>query len=197
MAQLLIIFNNSLLSSGISPIITITETDLILPLAVQNCFDLNNAIGVQLDILGKYAGVTRTINTPTQTINLNDADFTTLIKFAIVQNNSGSSLATIEQNLNIFFAGNFTVTDYKNMNMSYIFSQSIGSTNLFSALIQENLIPKPMGVGYSVLVPPVVDAYFGYSLYEEGAVNPVVKPYNTYESVNTGWLYLDYNNFIS
>lgn len=195
-AQMLVVANNSLLASSNQVSIVIVETDLTLPLAIQNAFDLNNAVGVQLDILGKYAGVTRTINTTTQTITLNDTDFITLIKFAILQNNSGSSLATIEQNLNQFFPGNFIVTDYKNMYMSYIFSQSIGSPNLFSALVQEKLIPKPMGVGFSVIVPPVVNTFFGYSTYEQNEVNPVVKPYNTYESFNNTWLFLDYKNFI-
>lgn len=195
-AQMLVVANNSLLASSNQVSIVIVETDLTLPLAIQNAFDLNNSVGVQLDILGKYAGVTRTINTTTQTITLNDTDFITLIKFAILQNNSGSSLATIEQNLNQFFPGNFIVTDYKNMYMSYIFSQSIGSPNLFSALVQEKLIPKPMGVGFSVIVPPVVNTFFGYSTYEQNEVNPVVKPYNTYESFNNTWLFLDYKNFI-
>jgi len=194
-AQLLLVFSNNLISSS-SVVITITETDLTLPLAIQNAFNLDTAIGVQLDILGKYAGVTRTISTPTQTITLNDSDFITLIKFAVVQNNSGSSLSTIENNLNIFFPGNFVVTDYKNMYMSYIFDQSIGSANLFAALVQEKLIPKPMGVGFNVIVPPVINNFFGYGLYEDNNTNPIVKPYNTYESFNTSWLYLDYNNFI-
>lgn len=82
------------------------------------------------------------------------------------------------------------------MYMSYIFSQSIGSPDLFKAIIQEKLIPKPMGVGFSVLVPPIVNDFFGYSTYEQGGINPVVKPYNTYENFDTNWLYLDYNNFI-
>lgn len=195
-AQLLVIFSSNLLSTGNPVTITIKETDLTLPLAIQDAFNLDTAIGVQLDILGKYTGVKRTISTPTQTITLNDSDFRILIKFSIVQNNSGSSLETIEQNLNIFFPGNFLITDYKNMYMSYIFSQSIGSPDLFKAIIQEKLIPKPMGVGFSVLVPPIVNDFFGYSTYEQGGINPVVKPYNTYENFDTNWLYLDYNNFI-
>lgn len=198
-AQLLTVFSNNLLASGNSVTITITETDLTLPLAVQNIFNLQGpytAIGIQLDILGKYAGVTRTINTRTQTITLDDSDFLTLIKFAIVQNNSGSSLGIIEQNLNIFFPGQFIVTDYTTMYMSYIFSQSLGSYNLFLALFQEKLVPKPMGVGFSMIVPPIIDTYFGYGTYENNNMNAFAQPYNTYESFDSNWLYLDYTDFI-
>lgn len=195
-AELLTVFSNSLLNSSTPVLITIEETDLTLPLAVQNAFDIETAVGVQLNILGKYAGVTRTINTPSQTINLNDSDFRTLIKFAVIQNNSGSSLQDIELNLNKFFAGNYIVVDYKTMRMSYIFSSSIGSPNFFLALIKEKLVPKPMAVGINVLAPVDITTYFGFSLYESGGINNNVKPYNTYEIFNSSWIFLQYQDFI-
>lgn len=194
--ELLIIKNNSLLVSLDSVNVFVTETDLTLPLAVQDAFNIETAVGVQLNLLGKYSGVTRTVSTPSKTINLNDDDFRTLIKFAVVQNNSGSSLETIEENLNQFFSGKFLVTDYKNMYMSYIFQSDIGSPEFFEALIKEKLIPKPMGVGFSVIIPPDINQFFGYSTYQQKGMNPHVKPYNTYEDFNTDWFYLDYNDFI-
>lgn len=196
-ADMLVVQNNSLLASSNPVIITIEETDQTLPLAVQNAFNIDTAVGVQLDILGKYAGVTRTVNTSTQTIVLNDSDFRTLIKFAVVQNNAGSSLNDIETNLNIFFPGKFVLTDYKNMTMSYLFSSTIGSADFFRALVSEKLIPKPMAVGITTIVPPVIEQYFGYGTYQNGNENGGAKPYNTYENFNTDWFYLDYNNFIT
>ena len=196
-ASLLLVQSNNLSSSGNSVSITISETDLTLPLAVQNGFNLGTATGIQLDIIGKYVGVVRTITTPTQTIVLDDSDFTTLIKFAIAQNNAGSSLLSIETNLNVFFPGQFIITDFKNMTMSYVLSGSLGSANLFTCLIQEGLLPKPMGVGINIFIPPIAEDYFGYSTYQEGGVNPQVKPYNTYESFNNTWLYLDYTDIIT
>jgi len=195
-AQLLVASTNNLLASSSPVTISIVETDLTLPLAVQNAFDINTAIGVQLDILGKYTGVVRTISTPNKTITLSDDDFRTLIKFAVVQNNSGSSLGIIESNLNQFFEGKFIVTDYKTMNMSYIFAQSIGSSDLFTALVQEKLIPKPMAVGFTIINPPDITQFFGFSLYENGGVSDVVKPFNTYEDFNNTWAFLQYQDFI-
>jgi hypothetical protein len=121
---------------------------------------------------------------------LDDLDFITLIKFAIAQNNAGSSLLDIETNLNVFFPGQFILTDYKNMFLSYIFSASLGSSDLFTCLIQEGLIPQPMGVGINIFIPPVVTDYFGFCNYQ--GLNPLVKPFNNYVSFNTTWIFLSY-----
>lgn len=192
--DLLIVGSNSLMASAEEVEITLTEVDQTLPLAVQNAFDLNSAVGNQLDILGKYVGVARSINTPSGSFVLDDSDFLVLIKFAIVQNSSGSSLSDIEDNLNQFFPGQFIVTDFKNMYMSYILSASLGSSNLFRALVVENLIPRPMGVGISVFIPPVITDFFGFSSYN--GPNPLVKPFNRYDDFNTTWLWLSYSNAV-
>ncbi len=201
-AESLIVLSNSLLGISTKVKISVNQTDLTLPLAVQDAFNLisingsKTAVGVQLDILGKYAGVKRTVNTKTKTVNLDDTDFLTLIKFAIVKNNSGSSLYTIEKNLNMFFPGDFIVTDFKTMNMSFIFGSSLGSSDLFLALIAEDLLPVPMAVGYSAIVPPVIDQFFGYVVYESDLLPHGNKPYNTYEDINYDWKYLQYSDFI-
>lgn len=192
-ASLLTISNNNLSPTSI---ITVEEQDLILPLAVQDAFDIETAEGVQLDILGKYAGVIRTVTTKNQTIVLDDNDFKALIKFAVVKNNSGSSLSTIEKNLNMFFQNDFVVTDYKTMNMSFIFGSTIGSINLFLVLVSENLLPVPMAVGYSAIIPPFVGQFFGYSTYENGGITFKNKPYNRYEAFDNTWIYLQYSDFI-
>lgn len=191
-AELLVVANNSLLASSALVQIVITETDQTLPLAVQDAFNPFTAVGVQLDVVGKYAGVTRNVNTSTGSFVLGDADFLTLIKFAILQNSSGSSLSQIESNFNTFFPGQFIITDFKNMYMSYVLSSSLGSSNLFRALVAEGLIPRPMGVGISLFIPPVITNFFGFSSY--AGLNPLVQPFNTYTNFNTTWRWLSYAN---
>lgn len=193
-SPLLVVASNALLASSATVVITISETDQTLPLALQNAFSLSTAQGVQLDTLAKYVGVTRSINTPTGPITLDDTDFLTLIQFAIVQNFSGSSLATIEANMNMFFPNQFIITDYKTMNMSYVLSSTLGSANLFTFLIQEKLLPVPMAVGANVFIPPLATDYFGCSTYEN--INAVAKPFNTYDAFNTNWLFLSYSDAI-
>jgi hypothetical protein len=99
-APLLTVTSNTLATSGsVAITLTVTQTDITLPLALQNAFNLtgsNIASGVQLQVLGKYAGVFRTVGLSTGAITLSDADFLTLIQFAILKNSAGSSLATIQ-----------------------------------------------------------------------------------------------------
>lgn len=194
-SDLLIIGTNFLRRIEDEIIITITdETIDTLPLAVQNCFNIDTAIGVQLDILSKYTGVKRSAITTTESIFLNDDDYRTLIKFAIVQNNAGSSLAEIEKNLYLFFPNQFILTDYKNMHMSYLLDQDIGTENFFKVLVAEELIPRPMAVSITVIVTPDVTQFFGFRTYFKE--NPLVKPLNRYDSFNLNWFFLSYKDAI-
>lgn len=119
-----------------------------LPDQVQNAFNMDGtAVGVQLDVLGKYAGVSRTgFGLTGQPITLDDDDFFTLIKLAILTNSSGSDLATIQKLLNEFFPGELFVFDHKEMRMSYLIDSDVGSQELIQLFITEGLLPKPMGV---------------------------------------------------
>ncbi|CAK9250666.1 unnamed protein product [Sphagnum jensenii] len=102
-----------------------------LPLAVQNAFNLNTAVGKQLDIIGKYAGVTRYgSGLDGSPIILGDSDFLSFIKIAIVKNGYSSSLFAIQTFLNIYFPGAMLVFDYQDMRMSYFLNSAIGSQQL-------------------------------------------------------------------
>lgn len=136
-----------------------------LPTLVQNAFNLNGAnpaVGVQLDVIGKYVGVTRNgFTLKGAPISLSDSDFLSLIQMAIVTNSEGSDLGTIQQLLNFFFPGEVFVFDYQNMHMSYLINTSVGSQNLIQLFITEGLLPKPMGVA---LAAPIFNSnliFFG------------------------------------
>lgn len=175
--------SNTLLN-GASAAITITNVP-------------NTAVGNQLDILGEYAGVTRTgSGSGGVTITLNDSDFLVLIQLAIIRNNSGSSLATIQALLNQFFPGEILVFDYTNMRMSYLINSSLGSQNLVQLFVSEGLLPKPMGVQLSVTVYfPVITSFFGFRTYDLPSFN--AKPFNTYDSYNLTWTWLSYADGIT
>ena len=134
-----------------------------IPLAVQNGFNMDGtAVGVQLDVLGKYAGVSRNgYGVFGQPITLDDADFFTLIKVAILTNSNQSDLSDIQKVLQIYFPSEMFVFDHKNMRMSYFINSSVGSQNLIQLFITEGLLPKPMGVQ---LAAPIYDSalkFFG------------------------------------
>lgn len=196
----LVVSTNSLATSGsVAITITVLETDVTLPVAVQNAYNVtgpNPAQGVQLDVIGKYCGVTRTgSGIGGTTITLDDADFLTLIQFAIIKNNAGSSLATIQALLFQFFPGEVLVFDYANMQMSYLINSTIGSQNLAQLLVSEGLLPKPMGVQLAaVIYVPDITNLFGFRTYELPAHN--VSPFNDYASYQTDWPWLTYADAI-
>lgn len=196
---LILVLDSSTLLNGIDSVsITIEETDLTLPLAVQDAFNLvgsNIAAGVQLDVIGKYAGVTRSGAGFYGQITLDDEDFYTLIRMAIIQNSAGSSLYEIQGFIHQFFAGQMLVFDYQNMQMSYLISSSIGSQELIQMLVNQNLLPRPMAVQVALVIyAPVIDMFFGFRTYDLPAYNAT--PFNTYDDYQMDWPWLSYNNAI-
>jgi Protein of unknown function (DUF2612) len=164
----------------------------------------NQAVGVQLDIVGKYTGVTRSGFGAYGPITLNDADFAKLIQLAIVTNSAGSSLATIQQLLHQFFPGEITVFDAANtapMQMTYYVNSAAFSQNLLQLFISEGLLPRPMGVGIAAIAPPSVTKLYGWCDYDTATptqpntVNTVgmnCATSYTLADYNTTWPYMDY-----
>lgn len=196
----LVVETNTLETGGIPVSIMITETDLTLPLAVQNGYNLlgdNPAVGLQLDVLGKYANVTRNGNsTSGQPITLNDSDFLTLIRVAIISNNSGSSLYEINNLLFQFFGTTILCVDNANMTLDYLIS-SLSSTDLIELFITENVLPHPMGVQISVIIyAPIVNAFFGFVTYDNPIQPMVTRPFNDYDDYQTDWPWFSYSDVL-
>lgn len=164
-----------------------------LPTQVQDAFDLGSAIGVQLDVIGKYAGVSRYGYNFSGPITLSDADFTILIRLAILQNASGSSLADIQNIINIYFAGIIKVFDHLGMRMSYFFDSDFGSSDLAQLFVRQGRLPKPMGVQLAALTyAPELDEFFGFRTY--GAAAYQVEGVNFYADYNMDRPWLNYGN---
>lgn len=191
-AELLIV-KDSTIDTGVP---TVTETDEILMLAIQNAFDIGSAVGVQLDTLGKYVGVKRTTQGLTGPITLGDDEFRSLIRMAVLTNSAQSDLASIQDLIFTFFNGQMRVYDYQNMRMSYLISSTIGSAELIQMFVAQGLLPRPMSVQVAAIIyAPDINNFFGFCSYE----NPTpgdVKPFNTYEDYHTDWLWLDYQTAI-
>lgn len=193
----LTISSNALLdSSGDEIEITISEVDETLPVAVQNAFNLlgdNIAVGVQLDVLGKYAGVTRDGYTLSGPVTLDDSDFYSLVKLAIARNSAQSSLAAIQAIIHMFFMNQVLVFDYANMQMSYLISSSLGSQDFIQVAISEGLLLKPMAVGLTVIYAPIIDAFFGFQTYALWPI-PIANnsPFNSYSDYKTDEPWLTY-----
>jgi Protein of unknown function (DUF2612) len=116
-------------------------------------FDIDLAIGPQLDILGQLVGVGRGVSfQPSNGVSpvLDDRTFRVLIKAKIAQNQwdgTLSSLYTVWASL--FPGGKITVVD--NQDMTAFVSLSGSFTSILQDLIQNGyVVPRPEGVLYNI-----------------------------------------------
>lgn len=169
--------------------------DGLLPFDLNTCFDLETAVGVQLDIVGKYQNVSRNGYDFTGPITLDDSDYRSLIKMAIVKNSAGSSLYDIQNMLSIFFPGTFLVFDYQNMQMDYFFSSEIGSVQLAEMFVTNGLLPKPMAVLVGALIyAPTINNFFGFRTYSYQSPN--IRGFNSYTDYSMEKPWLNYSDAI-
>lgn len=129
---------------------------------MSTLFDLDTAVGNQLDILGEYIGVKRQLNFQPQFANslLPDAYYRILLKAQISLNNWDGTIDGIKKLWRETFPDyEIQVIDNQNMTME---TRIIGLQSLFeSELIQHGYItPKPIGVQvkYSVIIPLLVNS---------------------------------------
>ena len=166
-----------------------------LPVEVQDAFGIDTAVGVQLDVLGVYVGVDRNVYDFTGPITLDDSDFRTMVKIAIIKNGFGSSLADIQNLIWQFFEGGLLVFDFQDMRMGYFFDSTIGSLPLAEVFVKSGFLPKPMGVQLAALIyAPNIDNFFGCRTYELPPVN--VHGFNTYIDYDEDAPWLSYHNAI-
>lgn len=144
-----------------------------LPITVQNSYDITTASGVQLDVLGKYVGAFRETFDFSGPVTLTDAEFRILIQIKIVQNNSYSSLADIQNLLHTYFPGVIRVFDGANMHMDYFFDSTFGTERLAEVFVKQGLLPKPMGVQLGALVYAAsITNFFGMFDSSFGVLDP-------------------------
>lgn len=138
-----------------------------IAIKIRDAFNLDDAIGVQLDIVGKYANVSRDVLTFSGGTSLDDNDFRTLIRLALVVHNCSGSLKDIDDILSTYFGNSVTLFDNTNMTLGYFFNANIGSLPLIEAFVKLDLLPRPMGVRLSSLIYAVgLDNVFGMGSYD-------------------------------
>jgi hypothetical protein len=114
-------------------------------------FDLDVAVGAQLDVLGSIAGVSRTVPfQPSNSVSpvLDDATYRVLIKATIFNNQWDGlvgSLYSFWQNL--FPGGKIVIVDNQNMTANILISGAF--TSILQDLISHDMVvPRPETVGY-------------------------------------------------
>lgn len=121
-------------------------------LSFTNAFDLNYAVGVQLDSLGQILGISRTLPfQPSGGLSaiLGDSDYRTLLLAKVYLNlwdGEADSLQPLWQN--IFPGGRIVIDD--GQNMSAVIVLAGGFTALAQQMITNGMIiPRPAGVEYT------------------------------------------------
>lgn len=181
-------------ANGVPVVSNIVSNDFLLTQLIPNSYDLNTAVGIQLDVLGKYVGVSRQGYDFSGPVTLTDDEFRIVIKFAILSNSNGSSLSNIWDAIYIFFPNVLTVFDYQDMRMGYFFDSIIGSQVVAEFVVKAGLLPKPMGVQLGALIyAPNINNFFGMSgMLHDGTYLPPYhsSPFNTYDdyTMDTPWL---------
>lgn len=157
---------------------------------VQDAFDIDTAVGVQLDILGKYIGATRTQGG--QNPALDDTSYRVVLKTKIAQNGGNQTDKSIDDFIWMFFENTGTGlpriwwVDNLDMTITYYCSLFDKATMDYASI--NNLLPRPAGVAtiINALLNPNGD--FGYSL--GGTADPAVNGYGeNYTSYVGGTLF--------
>lgn len=122
---------------------------------VNKAFDIDTAVGKQLDIIGEYVGVKRQLNFQPKLndVILTDQYYRTLLKARISLNNWDGSVEGIKKIWSeVFPEYEIQIVDNQNMTME---ARILGLQTIFEGeLIQHGYItPKPMGVlvDYSIV----------------------------------------------
>lgn len=160
-------------------------------------FDLDEAIGVQLDQVGEWVGRTRFVSTPIAgawfsfddelrgfdrgvwfqpfdtedgITRLDDETFRTLLRAKIAANNWDGTLPAAKAALEIIFPDGETqlvITDNQDMTITFGVSGVIPSA-LFIALLSDGYLPlKPEGVRADYLITTVDGPLFGFDVENE------------------------------
>jgi hypothetical protein len=139
---------------------------------LDEAFDLDNAVGAQLDVIGEYAGVKRllTFQSKFEPPLLTDEYYRVLIRAKIFLNHWDGAIKGIHDVWNNIFPDyELQVVDNQDMTMKVVVSRV--RTVFEEELIQRGYItPKPMGVlvNYDSLLSWLVDVllYVGGALAE-------------------------------
>ncbi len=139
----------------------------MLPLAIQIAYAVDDCEGAQLDVIGKYAGVSRFVRTFDSQVQLSDDDFRILVKIKIALNYGGASLKDVDDVLHFSLNDTLKVYDYQNMHISYALDSDGASLDLAQALVREKFLPRPMGVQVgSLIYVPAATKLFGFRRYD-------------------------------
>lgn len=152
-----------------------------LPSLVINGYDLETASGKQLDIIGKYVGLKRVVRSligDSNTNVLNDDQYRVLLRLKLIKNTNFSSTSQLRAALYAWFPTSIRL--YDNRDMTYEYQLSSFWSDLLNVIVDEELLPVPMALGYTASIVPNLLELYGFSDY--GGINNNPNGYSSYDT---------------
>ncbi len=121
--------------------------DLInLVLNMPQEFDLDKAVGKQLDILGEIVGASRIVSiSDTEAYTLSDEDYKVYIKSKIAKNAWNGEIDSLQNVWFELFGKRIGIVDNQDMSIGvYLIGEY--SDNMIRLIKADKIVPKPMGV---------------------------------------------------
>lgn len=123
----------------------------ILPLAITEAFDIDTAVGQQLDFIAEAIGAKRSgYNLLGQWVTLDEDDYRILLKAVSSRNYLVATTPNIVKFITSFFSGILTVKDDKNMHMTFLYLATLGTVPWAELFITQGFLPRPLAVGISI-----------------------------------------------
>lgn len=156
-------------------------------------FNIETAVGKQLDILGIYVGVDRFYDNEGVIESLDDEDYRILIKLKAIANTSDLSHKSLDDALYQFFGNDVRMDSEGNMEMSYFVPK--GKTAIIRAAIQKEVLPRPMGVKVAY-INEYDKVFFGFRTYEHPEESVYKAGFRTYDDPDKVGEMLTYDKVI-
>ena len=146
----------------------------IMPLAIPQAFVLANAVGQQLQFLGKLVGAQNFgLNLSGQSVTLSDSDYRLLIFAVAARNQLRATNGNIDVFLNQYFNGILGVTDQLGMAMSFTYFPKLGTVPWAELFITQGYLPRPLGVQANInYTYPVTGPFFALIGEDQAALQP-------------------------
>lgn len=134
--------------------LTILDDNVTMTNGIPSAFDIDNAVGVQLDVLGQIVGRSRVLNfqpssgaSPT----LNDDNYRIALKAKIAQNQWDGSIPGIYEIWDSLFTDiSLNIVDNQNMTMSALVDGQVD--DVISEMVAAGyIVPKPFGVSLTII----------------------------------------------
>lgn len=162
---------------------------LLFEIQPQNAYNLETAVGSQLDTIGVIVGVDRFYSEGA----LDDDTYRMIIKLKIVKNNMNYSMSSISELLFTFFEKDITPYSDNEMDITFLVKEDL--TLLVDVAIEKELLPSPSGVLVNYVILSNTKP-LAIGTYDDTNISSLCEGFGTYDDTNGG-NFLQYDNIIN